>query len=83
MIYALVLLNLDGGDTGDTKEKIRSKGLGNAKQLILNTSWPVQDEVLVDLTVDGTSEVLNVALAALAEIPGVKGVSVVHIIGRS
>jgi hypothetical protein len=56
---------------------------GNTKQLILSTSWPVQDQVLVDLAVDGSGEVLNVALAALAEISGVKIVSVVHIIGRS
>jgi hypothetical protein len=83
MIYALVLCNLDAGERVDVKETIRSKSLGNAKQLILNTSWPVQDEVLVDLAVDGTGEVLNAALAALAEIPGVKGVSVVHLIGRS
>jgi hypothetical protein len=83
MIYALVLFNLDGGNTGDTTEKIRAKSLGNTKQSILNTSLPGQDQVLVDLTVDGTGEVLNVALVALAEIPGVKCVSVVHIVGGS
>jgi hypothetical protein len=53
----------------------------NAKQLIISTS--LQDQVLVDLAVDGTSEVLNVALAALSEIPGVKDISVVHISQQS
>jgi hypothetical protein len=79
MIFALVLFSLDEGNTGDTKEKIRTKSLGNAKQLILNTSWPGQDQVLVDLAVDGTGEVLNVALAAFSDVPGVKGISVVHV----
>jgi len=82
MIWALMLFNLDGRDTGDTRERIRSQGLANAKQMILNTSWEIQDEVLVDLAASSGKD-LNVALAAFAEIPGVKSVTVVHLIERS
>jgi hypothetical protein len=82
MIWALVLFNLDGSDTEDTTERIRSTSLGNAKQLILGTSWEIQDEVLVDLAASSGKD-LNVALAAFAEIPGVKSVAVVHLIQRS
>jgi hypothetical protein len=87
-MYALVLFDLDPGATEDTRRdtinRIRSVGPPNAKQLILATTWLVKDEVLIELSVSGTTgNDLNVALAPFAEIPGVKSLTVVHIIARS
>jgi hypothetical protein len=86
-MYALVLFNLDPAATAtedkrnDTINRIRSAGLPNAKQLILQTDWLPKDEVLVEILGGGptTDEVLR-ALAPFVEIPGVKSFTVLHIV---
>ena len=79
MVNALVLFKMDGSVTDEMSERIRSKSLANAKQLICGT---LLDEIFVDLAANSVKD-LNVALGELAEVPGVKSVTIVRITQQS
>ena len=79
MVNALVLFKMDGLVTDEMSERIRSKSLANAKQLICGT---LRDEIIVDLAAN-TAKDLHVALGEFAEVPGVKSVTILRITEQS
>jgi hypothetical protein len=68
MVNALVLFKMDDWVTDEISDRIRSKSLTNAKQLICVT---LRDEIIVDLAANAVED-LNVALGEFVKVPGVK-----------
>jgi hypothetical protein len=79
VVNALVLFKMDDWVTGEMSERIQSKNLANAKQLICGQ---LRDEIIVDLAAN-TANDLNTALGEFAEVPGVKSVTILRITEQS
>jgi hypothetical protein len=75
MTNALLLFKMDQWVTDDMKARLQGTSLANAKQLICGT---MRDEILVDLAATTLNDV-NLAVTRLAEVKGVKSVTVMRV----